>query len=191
MIPPVMGGDVPSDGERALFSKFRDDPATKEWVVLQSLDVAKHRSQVSGEIDFIIIVPSQGVVCLEVKACRSLKVESGSWQYGRSRDWDSRGPFKQASEAMHSLRDQIIQTRPELRNIVFWSAVAFTHMSFDMESPEWHRWQVLDQEFMRSRGLAASVLAVLRNARKRLSETATARWFASNSQSPTPKEVSA
>lgn len=188
MIPPVMGGSVLSDGERELFVRFRDDPETKDWVVLHSLDVAKHRSQVSGEIDFIVIVPGQGVVCLEVKACRSLTVEEGGWRYGRSSTWDTRGPFKQASEAMHSLRDQITRTRPELRNIVFWSAVAFTHMAFAMESPEWHKWQAFDREFLNERGIVAAMRSVLRNARKRLSETPTAR-FASNSQSPIPKEV--
>ncbi|TWT06138.1 nuclease-related domain-containing DEAD/DEAH box helicase [Reyranella sp. CPCC 100927] len=191
MIPPVMGGSTPSDGERDLFAKFRDDPDTRDWVVLHSLDIAKHRSQVSGEIDFVVLIPSQGVVCLEVKACRTLKVESGGWKYGQSGTWDMRGPFRQASEAMHSLRDQIVQARPELRNIVFWSAVAFTHMSFRMESAEWHRWQVLDQEFLKSRGLAAAVHAVLRNARRRLTETPSARWFDPNRQSPSPKEVGA
>lgn len=191
MIPPVMGGEVPSDGERQLFAKFRDDPKTKDWVVLHSLDVAKHRSQVTGEIDFIIIIPGQGVVCLEVKACRSLRVEDGRWRYGQSDSWDSRGPFKQASEAMHSLRDVVWAAVPELRHVVFWSAVAFTHMSFDLKSPEWHRWQALDQGFLQTRGVPEAILAVLSNARARLAASPTAKWYAQHTNSPTPKEVSA
>ena len=124
MIPPVMNASVSSDGERKLFIQFKSAPGTENWVVLHSLDIARHRSQVSGEIDFVIIIPELGVLCLEVKACRSLDIRDGRWRYGSQRMWDSRGPFKQASEAMHSMRNYIVGTAPGLSNVVFWSAVA-------------------------------------------------------------------
>ena len=177
MIPPVMGGHIVSDGERQIFEALKNDVGTADWVVLHSLDIAKHHNQVSGEIDFVVIVPQLGVVCLEVKACRSLEVRDGRWRYGQATEWDDRGPFKQAAMAMHSLRDQIFKAQPMLSSIVYCCAVAFTHVSFEMASPEWHKWQVLDRDYFRSRGVEAAITGVLRNMRRHLAETPSARWF--------------
>lgn len=33
------------------------------------------------EIDFIVIIPAKGILCLEVKACSSLRHEGGLWYY--------------------------------------------------------------------------------------------------------------
>src|SRR5688500_9443632 len=97
MIPPVVHGGCTSPGEREIFRRLRDDPATSDWIVLHSLDVAEHRKQIAGEIDFVVIVPAKGVLCLEVKACRSLRRDGGLWYYGTEAKADARGPFKQAS----------------------------------------------------------------------------------------------
>ena len=145
MIPPVIGADVISDGERQIFEAFKTDAGAADWVVMHSLDVAKHQAQVSGEIDFVVIVPRLGVVCVEVKASRSLEIRDGRWRYSQTGAWDERGPFKQAAVAMHSLRNQLVEAEPGFSSIVFCSAVAFTHVLFDVASPEWHRWQALDR----------------------------------------------
>ncbi len=184
LIPPVIGAHVVSAGERQIFEALKTDAGAADWVVLHSLDVAKHRSQVSGEIDFVVIAPRLGVVCLEVKASRSLTIRDGRWRYGQTAAWDERGPFKQAAIAMHSLRDQLAKAEPGLSGIVFCSAVAFTHTSFDVTSPEWHRWQALDRDYLRSRGVAAAIASVLRNMRLRLANTPSARWFRPDNTRP-------
>lgn len=184
MIPPVIGAHVVSDGERQIFEALRNDAGAAGWVVLHSLDVANHRAQVSGEIDFVVIAPRLGVVCLEVKASRSLEIRDGRWRYGQARTWDERGPFKQAAAAMHSLRDQLAKVEPRLSGVVFCSAVAFTHTAFGVTSPEWHRWQALDRDYLRSRGIAAAIASVLRNMRRRLAKTPSARWFRPDNARP-------
>ena len=189
MIPPVIGTHVVSDGERQIFEALRNDADAADWVVLHSLDVAKHRAQVSGEIDFVVIAPRLGVVCLEVKASRSLEIRDGRWRYGQARAWDERGPFKQAAAAMHSLRDQIAKAEPGLSGIVFCSAVAFTHTSFDVKSPEWHGWQVLDRHYLKSRGVAAAIKSVLRNMRLRLAKTPSAHWFRPDNVRPDRSDI--
>ncbi len=73
MIPPIPHTGTNSPGELEIFFKLQNDPGAKDWTVLHSLDVANHSKQVSGEIDFVIIVPSKGILCVEVKACHSLK----------------------------------------------------------------------------------------------------------------------
>ena len=184
MIPPVIGTHVVSDGERQIFEALRTDADAADWAVLHSLDVAKHRTQVSGEIDFVVIVPRLGVVCLEVKASHSLEIRDGRWRYGQKQTWDERGPFKQAAVAMHSLRHQLAIEEPGLSDIVFCSAVAFTHTSFGVTSPEWHRWQALDRDCLCSRGVAAAIASVLRNMRLRLGQTPSARWFRRDNTRP-------
>jgi hypothetical protein len=189
MIPPVFSDSTKSDGERQLFMQLRDDPETKDWTVLHSFDLANHRSQISGEIDFVIVVPELGVLCLEVKACHSLKIEEGSWRYGKSDKWDERGPFKQASEATHSLRTAVVAAAPSLRNVIFWSAVAFTHMDFEHRSDEWHRWQALDKSYLRTRGVGNAFAGVLQAARRHLVTKPTAAWFSPSSKTPTIDEA--
>src|SRR6185437_13784882 len=133
MIPPVCPPECKSTGEREIFSRLRDDPGTSDWLVLHSLDVAQHLRQVAGEIDFVIIVPGKGVLCLEVKACRELHRNEGLWHYGpvASTSGDPRGPFRQASEGMHSIRARIAAKAPGLAGVVFWSAVAFPYVTFE------------------------------------------------------------
>lgn len=109
MIPPTIPASCSSPGEQEIFAKLKQDDATRDWIVLHSLDIAEHLRQVSGEADFVIVVPGLGVLCLEVKACRSLMRKDGLWYYGNDPKGDPRGPFKQSAEAMHSLRQQVAQ----------------------------------------------------------------------------------
>ena len=189
MIPPVFSANVASDGERQIFEALQSDDATADWVVLHSLDIVKHRTQVAGEIDFVIIAPGLGVCCLEVKACRSLEIRDGRWRYGRAATWDERGPFKQSAVAMHSLRDQVARAESGLSSIAFCHAVALTHISFDVVSGEWHRWQALDRDYLRSRGVAAAIAGVLRNMRRHLAKTSSARWFRPKDARPDQGEI--
>jgi len=114
MIPQTFPASCPSPGEREIFTRLMDEPSTMSWIVLHSLDIAHHLRQVSGEVDFVIIVPSLGVLCLEVKACYSLRRKDGLWFYGQSAQGDPRGPFKQSAEGMHSLRQQVIRANQAL-----------------------------------------------------------------------------
>jgi len=119
MIPPIIGDDTASPGEREIFRRLRDEAGTQDWIALHSLLIADHPSQVSGEADFVVIVPGRGVLVLEIKACRSLRVEDGVWYYG----WepgDHRGPFRQAAECMHAIRGFVSESRPDLARLVFW-----------------------------------------------------------------------
>lgn len=177
MIPPILPSQGVSPGERDIFIRLKDDPVTRDWIVLHSLDVANHRRQIFGEIDFVIIVPAKGVLCLEVKSHTSIRRERGLWYYGAKSKPDLRGPFKQASEAMHSIRKRITDRRHDLAGIVFWSAAAFPFAPFATHSDEWHPWQVIDNETFRANSMGTTVLAILDKARAFLHTKPTATWF--------------
>ena len=59
LIPPSISETTRSDGERAIYAALAatDDPSTSAWTVIHSFDLADHRRQLAGEIDFLCIVP--------------------------------------------------------------------------------------------------------------------------------------
>ena len=191
MIPPRIRSDCSSPGEREIFLRLRDDPETREWIVLHSLDVADHPTQMAGEIDFVVMVPSKGVLCVEVKACSSLRRFHGLWYYGKVTKPDARGPFKQASTAMHSVRAKVAAQRPDLSRIPFWSTVIFPYIEFSILSEEWHEWQVIDGRAFRSGSLGKSLAAVLDQVRGFLQGKASARWFNPQSSEPDAQQCGA
>ena len=185
MIPDRISTNSP--GERDLFLRLRNSSDTEGWFVLHSLDIAEHNRQVNGEIDMIVVIPGMGVLCLEVKACQSLRIEQGAWYYGRNSKPDYRGPFKQASSAMHSLRGNFFSRGP-LAKTVFVSGVVFTHVNFDLASPEWHTWQFVDSRQYQAKPIADLLRSMLASARHHLSGKPSCRWFDPNSLEPTPRQ---
>jgi hypothetical protein len=184
LIPPHIDPDTPSDGEKRLFALFAADPDHDEWTVLHSQDLAHHRRQVEGEIDFLIVAPGLGVLVVEVKGCHQLRRERGLWYYGRDTHGDPRGPFKQASQAMHSLRDRLARQRAHLNGVVFQSAVCFPFIDFIEASEEWHGWQVIDHAKLRQRPPSDWVAAALTQARERAERLGKA-WFDPGAGEPT------
>ena len=178
-----------SPGEAELFARFRSEPGTQDWVVLHSFDLPRHVRQISGEADFVVLVPGKGILVLEVKAVESIRREHGVWYLGSAVKGDPRGPFKQAAEAMHSLRGLLASRVPAWRSLVFWSAVVFPYLSFRDRSPEWHEWQVIDADLLRRSSLRDAVVSVLDRARALLSETPTAGWFDPRAGRPTAAEI--
>lgn len=198
LIPPTIPADTPSDGEKLVFELLAADSAqgvgvgaagrpgldTSDWTVLHSLDVAHHRRQLEGEIDFVCVVPGRGVLCLEVKGCHELHRSEGVWYYGADAAGDPRGPFKQASEATHSLRERLQRKRPHLKGIPFQSAVCFPFLDFSLASEEWHDWQVIDRRDLETQPIADLIAAVLDRARERAVQLRQG-WFHPEAGAPT------
>ncbi len=151
LIPPTISETTQSDGEHAIFEALAaagrqcrgpagaaTGPDTAGWTVLHSFDVAHHRRQLAGEIDFLCVVPGTGVLVVQVKGSHVLARHEGDWYYGRSAEPDHRGPFRQAADAMHSLRQRLAKQDPELGGIPFWSAACFPFIDFT-ESSTWQR----------------------------------------------------
>jgi hypothetical protein len=151
---------VRASREKAVFAALRDAAGTEHWTVLHSLGIAQHERQVEGEADFVIVAPDAGLLVIEVKSHLSVARSSdGAWRLGQDPP-TVRGPFQQAQEAMHSIRDYLLSKRVELRDVPILHAVWFTGVRARAtlpDSPEWHSWQVLD-----SSDLPSAVQAVER-----------------------------
>lgn len=188
MIPPAVSEACVSHGEVEIFHRIKGDPKTEDWIVLHSLDIAHHREQVSGELDFVVMIPRGGVLCLEVKACTSVSCKDGQWYYGTNPHPDLRGPFKQVAAAMHSLRSNLISRRPEFSEIMFWSVVIFPFLQFNIHSEEWCEWQVIDMFSLRQGSLGFLLLVVTQKAREHLASCKKTGWFNPSSSHPTREE---
>lgn len=190
MIPPLIRSDAPP-GERLVYQRLASDPATDSWIVLHSQDLAEHVRQVQGEADFVVIVPGRGVAVIEVKShTRVSRRDDGQWLLG-SMPPTARGPFQQASEAMHSIRSYLAGKRIDLRGTPVVHGVWFTHVRARAElpaSPEWHPWQLLDRDDL-SRGAAPAVLRLIDQGAAHLASHA---WgFSASSRGPDPHAAAA
>lgn len=184
MIPPLVD-DGASPGEKVLFERLRDDPGTEGWAVLHSLDIPNHKRQLEGEADFVVIVPGAGVACIEVKSHKRVRRRAdGAWELGQDPP-SPRGPFKQSSEAMHSLRERLVHRKPELSGVLFWSFVYFTHVDFNVPATEWHEWQVVDSVALRSQPVSRLVARGLSKAAAHVQSSPSGGWFSSQRKEPT------
>lgn len=160
MIPPQVAADVPR-GERQLFSKLRDDPLSRDWLVLHSFDIRRHVARAEGEADMLIIAPGLGILCIEVKGCDVVR-ERGLWKYSYDPPKTSTvGPFRQASQAAHSIRQYLSHKDPSLGSLLFHSAVLFTEIDFADKSLEWEPWQIIGRTDFLRHPISAIVTRVL------------------------------
>lgn len=154
MIPPWLSPDIKSSGEKQIFRLLETDPDTTDWIVLHSLGLARHVKRLHGEIDFVVLIPGEGVFCLEVKA-GSVSRRDGEWYYTNRHNESTRSPrspFAQVMDGMFSLKEELARVRSKghpLRRIVFGCGVLFPHVVFGERDPEWEQWQIYDRDSRR------------------------------------------
>lgn len=175
LLPNTYGSLTPP-GEVELFRRFQED-SSDGLTVVHSLDLAEHPRQICGEIDFLILVEGLGILSLEVKSHRSVSRRAdGYWLLGNDAP-DARGPFKQAAEAGYSVRNHLARQDPSLSKTVVYSAVCFPFVNFDINSVEWHPWQLIDARLLNSQKLSDLIRSILSKARAHLEKKPTAKWF--------------
>jgi hypothetical protein len=194
MIPSEAYGATTPPGEIEVFTALRDDPETEGWVVLHSLDIVNHRDQISGEIDFVVLIPSKGVLCVEVKSHSFIDLREGRWFYGRSdRTGSVRSPFRQVSTAMYALQEKVNSRLPGLNSVPFATCVIFTNCEFNQSSEEWHDWEILDARKLGVRKLDTHISKLLTNVMERwrdlFASKRSAAWFNPAASEPTGEQV--
>lgn len=177
MIPRVIDIDNPSDGEKHLFERLRQDPDTKGWTVLHSLNIAHHKTQVLGEIDFLVIIPEVCIFAIEVKAHRYIKFEQGLWYLGRNSQSSIKGPFEQVNDAVFSLAEYLKSKNKSLYSIPIFPLVIFTHTELIAPSIEWHSREFCGVREYRKSPISKLLLNRATSYRKKLANTPTVRWF--------------
>lgn len=154
MIPPYISNEVKSTGERQIFDLFKNDPDTKDWVVLHSLGLSQHTKRLYGEIDFVVLASGLGIFCLEVKSGEVRRIK-GVWKFtnrfGRI-NTKPYGPFDQAREGMFTLMQAIKKkfgSDSHLNRLVYGYGVMFPHIVFTPAGVDQEQWQIYDRDSRR------------------------------------------
>ncbi len=167
MIPAQIADDVVSSAERRVFHLLATDPGTNGWTVLHSLGLARRATGPYGEIDFVVIIPHEGILCLEIKGGR-VSCENGIWRtmdrYGNPAVL-RKSPFMQARDSMFALRAKIIdhfgQGTPQAHCPIAF-AVSFPDVVCPPPTPEFERLDVIDAHDLR-RPISAAINGIVRN----------------------------
>jgi len=96
MCPSFIEESTPP-GERKIFGRLAE--IEDEWIVFHSLDVAPSNNNKRTEIDFLVVMPDLGLLCIEVKSHQRISFDGRQW----SPPSITRSPFKQAQDARHAL----------------------------------------------------------------------------------------
>ena len=168
MIPAYIVNDKTSSAERKIFDLLKKDPDAKGWTVLHSLELARRgKRKPYGEIDFVVIVPREGIVCLEIKG-GGISCEDGQWRTTDRRGEESvlkKSPFAQSKDSMYALRDSIRERFGEgsrESRCPIGRMVVFPDADCPPLTPEFERCEVIDSSDLRNRKMSSSVMNVVR-----------------------------
>lgn len=141
-----------SNGEEKLFEIFRTDSALENVTILHSLNIANHVRLPESEADFVCLIPNQGILVIEVKGHLRINFKDGKWYMGHDEP-TTRGPLRQAKEAMYSIRDYLQRNGFDVSGIPMFYAAWFPNTTFDAPpSIEWETWQYLDSSHLANSG---------------------------------------
>jgi len=170
MIPPHWHEKTPRS-EQQVFSLLQNDRQAEDWVVLHSLNLKQSGTRPYGEVDFVILIPGAGVICLEVKGGR-VACKDGAWTATDASGATfplKRSPFSQAQDGMHEVRKSLkerLAGAPEFYKVPFGYAVVFT----DVEAPPTgigtEPWEVIDRHSLTT-GFAEQLLRAAKHQRAR------------------------
>lgn len=138
----------------------------KDWTVLHSVGLKYTEDHPWGEIDFVVMAPGKGIVCLEIKggevACRE-----GVWQTRnrRENEWHrlKRSPHLQARGNMSALRRFVLENfgrHSEAARCPFFCATVFPDVGAPPQTPETQECETIDMEDLKQ-PLSRSVARVL------------------------------
>jgi len=125
MIPGFVDDSAPP-GEREVFRLIAQGP--DDWVVIHSLDLAPWNRGLRTEIDFVVIAPRAGIICVEVKSHDIIRFDGESWYPSSIK----KSPFKQATDGKYSFYRRLREIAPTLSRIPVVHCCIFTHAYFDV-----------------------------------------------------------
>ncbi|MFF5867658.1 NERD domain-containing protein [Pseudomonas sp. NPDC012596] len=101
MIPRFIDESSPP-GEVTLYRKL--ESAQYGWTVIHSLDLAPSNHNRRTELDFVILMPDVGILCVEVKSHREIGFDGDRWYP----ETITKSPFRQAQDARYALRRRLV-----------------------------------------------------------------------------------
>jgi hypothetical protein len=171
MIPGLLRAGAPP-GERTVFDALRDHPGTDGWLVWHGLPIRHHETQIEGEADFVLLVPGEGMLVVEVKSHDRVEVgDDGLWRLG-SQPPTPRSPYDQVWDNTRSIR-QWIERRAYVAPYPIWQAVWFPNRGGELVAQLEARIDVpakatLTRADLDPSRLVTSIVGVLRHGRSEI-----------------------
>jgi hypothetical protein len=125
MMPNYPGEKTPP-GEKLVFHMLAKGP--DEWTVMHSLDVAPWNDGLRTEIDFVVIMPETGILCIEVKSQSNIEYNGERW----SPSTIKRNPFSQAIDGRFTLYRGLRELLPEHIRFPVAHCVVFPSSPFEL-----------------------------------------------------------
>ncbi|QUW18242.1 NERD domain-containing protein [Agrococcus sp. Marseille-Q4369] len=171
MIPGLIRPGTPP-GEFKVFEALRDHPGTADWIVWHGLPIRHHETQVEGEADFVIVIPGEGMLVVEVKSHERVEVgDDGLWRLG-GQEPTPRSPYDQVWDNSRSIR-KWIERRAHVLPFPTWQAVWFPMRGGELVAQLEQRIDVpakatLSRADLDASRLVTSIVGVLRHGRREL-----------------------
>jgi hypothetical protein len=144
LIPSFMDDNTPS-GERDVFNMLAAGP--NDWVALHSLDLAPWNRGIRTEIDFVVIVPDTGIICVEVKSHENIAFTDDRWYPTDIK----RSPFKQASDGRHTFYRRLRELAPHFKHVPIVHCCIFPRAPFDLPpNLSVQPWELMDNRTFRT-----------------------------------------
>lgn len=195
MLIPGNIQEFDSAGEKFLYHRFKIDSNSQDFFVLHSVFTNHHLTNVSGELDFLVLAPGLGFFAIEVKHGK-VERDDGTWIFTNSKGKSTRktkGPFRQIEDTKHSIRNYVLESasgnqklKQKLSKVLFATGVAFTSTPHEKLNigPESFPWQIFTEEDFR---LPVSKY-IKRLSEGWHSEYSKHPWYDVNSSRPTVKD---
>jgi Nuclease-related domain/UvrD-like helicase C-terminal domain/AAA domain len=156
MIPSFVDERTPP-GERDVFNLIAGGPP--EYTVIHSLDLAPWNRGLRTEIDFLVIDPVAGIICIEVKSHDHIAFDGERWHP----ESIVRSPFKQAADARHTFYRRLSELEPSFKRIPIVHCCIFPRSAFELPANmSIQRWEVIDGRQFRRFESSAALLAEIR-----------------------------
>jgi len=138
MIPSFIDERSPP-GERAVFDMIAGGPA--DWVALHSLDLSPWSRGLRTEIDFVVIIPDAGILCMEVKSHPDITFDGHRWYPVEIR----RSPFKQAADGRFNFYRRMRDLAPRFASVPVAHCCVFPRARFDLgPNMSVRPWELMD-----------------------------------------------
>lgn len=155
MIPSFIDESAPS-GERDVWHLLSGGPPS--WTVIHSLDLAPWRGSRRTEVDFVVIIPDCGILCIEVKSHDRIEYVEDGWQPATL----GTGPFKQIQDGVKTLHRRLKSDAPFTSSLPKIGVCIFPNARFDRSCVAVADWEYMDSAAFRRHATADTFCQELR-----------------------------
>lgn len=132
-------------GERDVFALLEKAP--DDWVAIHSLDLAPWNRGLRTEVDFVVIIPAVGILCIEVKSHEHIEFDGNAWRPASI----ARSPFKQALDGSRTFARRIAHLMPSVANVPVVHLCIFPRAWFQVTGIlSVQPWELVDRAAMSS-----------------------------------------